>query len=271
MLEANRNNIDRFTGFGALYDRNRPSAPEEVVKILTNYLKDKPKLVIDVGCGTGLSSFIWHGVAEKIIGAEPNDDMRKVAESRLEEDGAPTNLSFVKALSHQLGLPDESADIITCSQAFHWMEPESTLKEFARILRPNGIFAAYDCDWPPTCNWHLEEHYNKLYSHTEEHLSQLLSSGEKIHRWPKGEHLQQIQKSGLFSFAKEIVFHNWEECDAERYANIALSQGGLQTALKLGVKELEIAFTEFKNHVEEVFAGETKEILFSYRMRIGIK
>lgn len=271
MAKANRNNIERFTGFGALYDRNRPSAPEEVVKILTNYLKDKPKLVVDVGCGTGLSSFIWLGAAEKIIGAEPNDDMRKVAESRLEENGAPPNLSFVKALSHQLGLPDESADLITCSQAFHWMEPKSTLKEFARILRPNGIFAAYDCDWPPTCDWQLEEHYNRLYSLTEEHLSQLLSSDEKIHRWPKGEHLQQIQQSGLFSFTKEIVFHHWEECSAERYANIALSQGGLQTALKLGVKELEIAFTEFKNHVEEVFAGETKEILFSYRMRIGIK
>lgn len=28
MVEANRHNIERFTGFGALYDQNRPSAPK---------------------------------------------------------------------------------------------------------------------------------------------------------------------------------------------------------------------------------------------------
>lgn len=271
MSEANLHNIERFTGFGNLYDQNRPSAPKEVIKILTNYLKDKPNLVADVGCGTGLSSFIWLGIADKIIGVEPNDDMRQVAEERWEESGKPMNLQFIKGLSHELGLADGSADIITCSQSFHWMDPQSTLKEFARVLRPNGIFAAYDCDWPPTCDWRLEEHYLKLYAYVEERLAELLPNESRAHRWSKEKHLQQIQQSGLFSFAKEIVFHNWEQCDAERYANIALSQGGLQTGLKLGEKDLKVAFEDFRHHVKEVFCGETRKILFSYRMRVGFK
>ncbi|WP_042461276.1 class I SAM-dependent methyltransferase [Neobacillus dielmonensis] len=271
MTGLNRNNIERFNGYGSLYDQNRPSAPNEVVKIVTTYLKDSPKLVVDVGCGTGLSTFIWLGEAEKVIGVEPNDDMREVAVSHWEEAQKPSGIIFVKALSHQLGLPDETADIITCSQSFHWMEPQSTLKEFARVLRPNGIFAAYDCDWPPTCDWNLEEHFMKLYYHADEWLSQLLPSERQAHKWKKENHLHQIQQSGLFSFSKEIVFHHWEKCDAARYANIAYSQGGLQTALKLGVLELETAFQDFRAHVEEVFSGETKEILFSYRMRLGVK
>src|SRR4051812_30563700 len=127
VAELNRNNIDRFNGFSVLYDRNRPSAPNEVVKILTTYLQDKPKLVVDVGCGTGLSTFIWFKEAEKVIGVEPNDDMREVALSNWEAAQKPSGLKFVKALSHQLGLPNETADIITCSQSFHWMEPQSTL------------------------------------------------------------------------------------------------------------------------------------------------
>ncbi|WP_251550383.1 class I SAM-dependent methyltransferase [Neobacillus muris] len=271
MAEANRNNIERFTGFGSLYDQNRPSAPNEVVKIITAYLKGRPKLVMDVGCGTGLSTFLWLNEADEIIGVEPNDDMRNVAVSHWEALQKPLSLKFVKAYSHQLGMPDETADIITCSQSFHWMEPESTLKEFARVLRPNGVFAAYDCDWPPACDWRLEEHYNRLYALVDHKLAQLLPHESKAHKWDKEKHLYQIEQSGLFSFAKEIVFHNWETCDAVRYANIALSQGGLQTALKLGVKELEGAFEEFRSHVEEVFSGETKDILFSYRMRIGIR
>ncbi|WP_462412856.1 class I SAM-dependent methyltransferase [Neobacillus sp. Marseille-QA0830] len=271
MTESNRNNVERFNGFSSLYDQNRPSAPNEVVKIVTTYLKDRPKLVVDVGCGSGLSTFIWLDEAEKVIGVEPNDDMRKVAEWHWEEAQKPSGLTFVKALSHQLGMSNETADIITCSQSFHWMEPQPTLKEFARVLRPNGIFAAYDCDWPPTCDWNLEQQFMKLYDLADARLSQLLPSERQAHKWKKENHLQQIQQSGLFSFTKEIVFHHWEKCDAARYANIALSQGGLQTALKMGVQELETAFQDFKNHVEEVFSGETKDILFSYRMRLGIK
>lgn len=271
MAEANRHNIERFTGFSALYDQNRPSAPKEVVKILTHYFEGKPKLVVDVGCGTGLSSFIWLHEAERIIGVEPNDDMRQLAHSRWEEAQKPVHLQFVAGLSHKLGLADEAADIITCSQSFHWMEPQSTLKEFARVLRPNGVFAAYDCDWPPSCDWRLEKHFLKLYSLVEQRLSQVLPLQSRAQKWPKDKHLEQIEHSNLFSFAKEIVFHHWEQCDAERYANIALSQGGLQTGLKLGVHEIEEAFAEFRNHVKEVFAGEIKEILFSYRMRLGIK
>jgi ubiquinone/menaquinone biosynthesis C-methylase UbiE len=185
VAELNRNNIERFNGFSVLYDCNRPSAPNEVVKILTTYLQDKPKLVVDVGCGTGLSTFIWFGEAEKVIGVEPNDDMREVASSKWEAAQKPSGLKFEKALSHQLGLPNETADIITCSQSFHWMEPQSTLKEFARVLRPKGIFAAYDCDWPPTCDWRLDDHYMKLYSLVDSRLSQLLPSEKRAHKWKR--------------------------------------------------------------------------------------
>ena len=36
--------------------------------------------------------------------------------------------------AHATGLPDAFADVVVCSQSFHWMEPESTLQEIGRIL-----------------------------------------------------------------------------------------------------------------------------------------
>src|ERR1700685_3598340 len=47
------------------------------------------------------------------------------------------------------GLPAKWADIVTASQAMHWFDPELALPEIARLLRPGGVLAAYDCDWPP--------------------------------------------------------------------------------------------------------------------------
>ena len=38
-------------------------------------------------------------------------------------------------------LPDHSIDLIVAGQAIHWFEPHSTLKEFRRILKPEGWLA----------------------------------------------------------------------------------------------------------------------------------
>lgn len=269
--EVRHNNVDRFTGFGELYDLSRPVAPQIVTDILTTYLRNKPQTVVDVGCGTGLSSFIWLDRAEHIIGFEPSDDMREVALSKWVASGQPSTLEFRSGLSHELGLPSESVDIVTCSQSFHWMEPHSTLQEFARVLRPGGIFAAYDYDWPPVFDWTIDDQYQQLITYADDRAAQLASQEQRAHKWHKNEHLQHIQESGLFRYTREIVFHNSELCDTDRYVNIALSQGGLQTALKLGAEELNSEISKFREQVSLAFAEETREVLFSYRMRLGIR
>ena len=96
--QIRQNNIERFTGFSDLYDQNRPKAPVDLIDILTMYLERRPEVVADVGCGTGLSSFIWLERANQIVGIEPNDDMRAVAINRWKEVGKPQQLEFVNCL-----------------------------------------------------------------------------------------------------------------------------------------------------------------------------
>ncbi|SMF08248.1 class I SAM-dependent methyltransferase [Paenibacillus barengoltzii] len=269
--QIRQNNIERFTGFSDLYDQNRPKAPVDLIDILTMYLERRPEVVADVGCGTGLSSFIWLERANQIVGIEPNDDMRAVAINRWKEVGKPQQLEFVKGLSYELPLEASSVDLVTCSQSFHWMDPQPTLQEFARVLRPGGIFAAYDCDWPPVVLPELEQAYVELTKLADQRVSELSETGKEAYKWPKDQHLQQIRKSGLFRYSREIVFHHWEDCDADRYANLALSQGGVQTALKLGADEILTAAEHFRKRVKQGFGGKRRRILFGYRMRLGVK
>jgi ubiquinone/menaquinone biosynthesis C-methylase UbiE len=44
------------------------------------------------------------------------------------------------------------------------MNPELTLAEANRILKPGGIFATVDCDWPPVSKWEAEAAYRQLSS-----------------------------------------------------------------------------------------------------------
>jgi SAM-dependent methyltransferase len=49
----------------------------------------------------------------------------------------------IKAFDTCTVLADDSVDIVSVAQAFHWFDPAATRREFHRILRPSGLAAIY--------------------------------------------------------------------------------------------------------------------------------
>lgn len=266
MNNTNLKNAERFLGFADTYEKARPKMPQYPIEVINKYLGKKPGLVVDMGCGTGLATLIWKEQCEEIIGIEPNEDMLAVAEKK-----QTANVSFRKAYSHETGIADNSADVVICSQSFHWMEPEQTLREVNRILCENGIFATVDCDWPPVCGWRVEKAYNELFSRVDSIEKEFTEFQDNFFRWDKNEHLSNIKKSGHFRYAREIVFINKETCTADRLVNIALSQGGLQNILKKRPEAIISEVNKYKEKVYATYGNSEFNIDFCYRMRIGIK
>jgi len=259
-------NADRFTGFAGLYDAARPAMPLFPVEIITAYLGKRPGLVVDMGCGTGLSTLVWKGRCAKAVGIDPNDDMLEAA-AKKRVDG----ITFKKGCSHDTGLADASADAVVCSQSFHWMEPAATLAETARILRSGGVFAAVDCDWPPVCGWRAEKAFIELIARAEETERSDASLRGRFVKWDKEKHLTNIINSGYFRFAREIVFSNAESCDAERFVGLALSQGSIQSIIKLRPGALASYIDAFRETVFSEFGRLKRPVHFCYRMRIAVK
>lgn len=259
-------NADRFTGFASVYDKARPKMPLYPVEVITKYLGREPERVVDLGCGTGLSTLVWKGHCREAVGIEPSGDMLAEAMKKRSE-----GITFAKAYSHETGLPDLCADVVICSQSFHWMEPESTLAEVNRILRTGGVFATVDCDWPPVCNWEVEDAYGRLFSAVREIEKANPEIGGKFRKWDKEGHLGNIWSSGFFRFAREIVFSNRERCTAERFINLAMSQGGLQSILKYKPGLIAGRLDEFKSAVRKALGDGVFDIDFGYRMRTAVK
>ena len=264
-------NVERFMGFADCYDAYRPTPPAVIVDILTQIAGvEEPRLVVDLGCGTGLSTRIWAGRAAEVVGVEPSEDMRRQAEARAADLSIPTKMRFQAGLSTETGLPDECADIVTCSQSLHWMEPEETFAESARILRPGGVFAAIDCDWPPVIDPEAEMAYleasRRIHAESERH-----GVSDVIRRWSKDGHLQRIKQSGRFRYTREILVHGVETGDAERLVGLMLSQGSVQSLLKLGLSEDEIGVTDLREAARKALGDASSAWYFGYRVRVGVK
>ena len=268
-----KSNVDRFSSadYVTTYDKYRPQPPMVLIDILTQLAQiDRPRLVVDLGSGTGLSTRIWAERADAVIGIEPSGDMRRIAEEQTAAMPNANHVRYKDGYSHKTDLIGECADIVTCSQSLHWMEPAPTFQEIARLLRPGGVFAAYDCDWPPTMNWQAEDAYRR-FDEEREKYGEARGLCRDVKQWDKKGHLARMQASGEFRFVKEILVHHREMGNAERLVGLMLSQAGLSTLLRHGMSEEELGVPEFRAMAQRTLGDKLAPWYFHYHVRLGVK
>lgn len=129
------NPLTRFSNRASYYAQYRPSYPEQAINLLLEGLGNPAELIAaDIGAGTGISARLLAEKQVQVIAIEPNLPMRQAA--------TPHPLvEFREGTSETTHLADHSVDLVTAFQAFHWFNPEPTLKEFKRILKPSGRLA----------------------------------------------------------------------------------------------------------------------------------
>jgi SAM-dependent methyltransferase len=130
--------LSRFTGLADVYSKCRPGYPDEAIEWVINHCGlTPPAVLVDIGCGTGISSRLFAQRGVQVIGIEPNAEMRARAESEPPSPQAAA-LSYHDGRAEQTGLPDSIADAVLAAQAFHWFDTGKALAEFHRILLPLG-------------------------------------------------------------------------------------------------------------------------------------
>jgi SAM-dependent methyltransferase len=250
-------------GFAARYDRFRPRPPAVLLEWLPRLAGvERPALVVDLGSGTGLSTRAWAGLADEVVGVEPNEAMRAHAEAVTGGAG----VRYVAGSSYATGLDHGCADLVTCSQSLQWMEPEPTFREVARILRPGGVFCAYQYESLQTPFWEPEAAWRdsmRLKGRLREELG--LDEGRR--RWPPS--LERLEEAGCFAECRELRLHSVEAGDAERLVGLALSEGSLATLLAAGVTEDEAGVTRLREVAERTIGSTPCAWLIGYRAWVG--
>jgi SAM-dependent methyltransferase len=265
--------VSRFTGFAGAYDAARPQPPAAVVQVISQWSGTVAPDVVDLGAGTGLSSVIWAGHAATVTAVEPSADMRAVARHRVTQarelagTGGTASYTFVDGTAERTGLPAACADIVTASQAMHWFDAPRALPEIARVLRPGGVLASYDCDWPPCIDWETDAAYLAADTRVRELEA---ARGLEPPRADKAGHLARMRASGLFRHTTEIAVHGLEQGDGDRLVALALSQGGAVALLAAGATEDELGLTGLRE-VAARRLPQPRTWWWTYRIRLGVR
>lgn len=124
-----------FSGFADDYARFRPSYAAAAIDAILEGV-DPPARVLDVGCGTGISTRLLAARGARVIGVDPSNDMLAEAR-RVKTPGVDYHLGTAE----ETGQPSASRDVVVCAQAFHWFDAERALKELHRVLMRGGRLA----------------------------------------------------------------------------------------------------------------------------------
>jgi SAM-dependent methyltransferase len=132
VLHQDRSRAGSFGDDAELYDRVRPGYP---VALIDHILRRRPAVVLDVGCGTGIAARLLAARGVQVLGVEPDPRMAAVARRR----GVEVELATLETWDAR----GRRFDLLTCAQAWHWVDPAVGAAKAAAVVRPGGNAAIF--------------------------------------------------------------------------------------------------------------------------------
>jgi SAM-dependent methyltransferase len=131
---------DHFSGVAADYAAFRPQYPNALFDWLASVAR-RHDVAWDCACGSGQAARTLAPHFDRVVASDA---------SLIQVASAPTieKTRFVVAASERTPLADASVDLMTVAQALHWFVGEMFFAEIKRVVRPEGVFAAWTYGMP---------------------------------------------------------------------------------------------------------------------------
>ena len=233
-----------YTGLASNYSRYRPGYSRSVLSALLGLIGvpvDKIDFV-DVGAGTGIwTRMVSERGVRSSIAIEPNDDMRKQGQK---DSIDMYDIYWLNSRAERTSLTAQCCNWLTMASSFHWVDFDLSIREFHRLLCPNGWFTAL---WNPR----LIE-VNPILVEIESFLDQLKPSIERVSSGRSGITETLTEKLTSSSYFEDIVYIEGQHVirmTPEHYVGVWNSVNDLR--VQLG----EESFLEFMAFVERRVGG----------------
>ncbi|HEY7009285.1 MAG TPA: class I SAM-dependent methyltransferase [Jatrophihabitantaceae bacterium] len=128
----NRVRAESFGSVAEEYDRYRPSYPDALISDLLGLA---PARTLDVACGTGKVAVPLLACGLAVLGVEVDSKMAEIARRH----GIFVELGAFETWDDE----GRRFDLVTCGQAWHWIDPDEGARKAATVLVPGGTLAVF--------------------------------------------------------------------------------------------------------------------------------
>lgn len=194
-MHSDRARAESFGSAAREYDRFRPSYPAELIDDLAAL---RPTEVLDVGCGTGKASVLLAARGLSVLGVEVDERMAQVARGH----GVDVEVSGFETWD----AAGRTFDLITCGQAWHWIDAAAGIPKAADLLRPDGTLALF---------WNYGEFdaetqsaLDAVYAREAPEVSRSVVTGRA--RRSDLPHVAELRASGRFAEVQMRTYH-WDK------------------------------------------------------------
>jgi SAM-dependent methyltransferase len=139
-------------GYGAVFKdesvvdayQYRPPYPEEVFTVLESLIVDRPRRVLDVGCGTGHIARRLTPLVDALDAVDSSGAM--IAAAKQLPGGDQPNLNWIFSPVEEAPLHPPYA-LITAGESLHWLIWEVMFPRFVDVLSRGGVLAIVNRSW----------------------------------------------------------------------------------------------------------------------------
>jgi demethylmenaquinone methyltransferase/2-methoxy-6-polyprenyl-1,4-benzoquinol methylase len=112
-------------------------------------------VVLDVASGTaGVALQLAGRTTARVVGVDLTEQMLRQGQRNVAAAGLRERVRLVAGRAEQLPFPDRAFDALTFTYLLRYVEdPQATLTELARVVRPGGKVASLEFLRPPSAFW----------------------------------------------------------------------------------------------------------------------
>jgi ubiquinone/menaquinone biosynthesis C-methylase UbiE len=126
---------DLFSKQSKEYAVSRPTYPKSLFDFLAG-LVERKDLAWDCATGNGQAAVALSKHFQHVIASD-------ISKKQIENAKRKSNIRYEVFPAEKTALEDSSIDLVTVAQALHWFNFEEFYKEVKRVLRKNGVIAAW--------------------------------------------------------------------------------------------------------------------------------
>ncbi len=116
-----------------------------------------PTRVLDVATGTaGVAVQLAARTGAEVVGVDLTEAMLATGRQRIARAGASERVQLLAGRAEQLPFGDGTFEALTFTYLLRYVaDPQATLRELARVVKPGGVAASLDFLVPPRHFWHI--------------------------------------------------------------------------------------------------------------------